>query len=174
MSTRTRRRLRVIAYRRLRTARRHFVTMVSACVLGSAGYLALTSGGFDSPGNAAGTIMQADTPSPAVQAVAAPPRASVVLSARPRRQAIVYVVTTESEGADVLASHNRLVWDSLPSDSPGNIPDIHFVVAGTSEEQSLAIQRLNGYIEASSLLRIDLQIIDLRAGRGVAANTGTP
>jgi hypothetical protein len=173
MSTQTRRRLRVITHRGLRLARRNFVTLVSACVLGVAAYLALTSGGFDSPRNA-GTTAQADSVASAVPAVATPTRASVALSARPRHLAIVYVVTTEEQGANVLATHNRLVWDTITGDEPPNLPDIHYVVAGTPEEQSLTIQQLNTYIEVANLQGFDLEVIDLRPGRGVAANTGSP
>jgi hypothetical protein len=134
----------------------------------------LTSGGFREPSDPNAETTLASAKPLAVQVVPTPSQATMRFTPRPRRQAIVYVVTTEAEGTEVLATHNRLIWDSVTGDSPTSSPDIHYVVAGTPEEQSEAIQTLNNYIELSTLLRIDLRIIDVRPGRGVAANVAAP
>jgi hypothetical protein len=79
-------------------------------------------------------------------------------------------------GADLLATHGALVRDSvfLEGGDPARFPEVHYLVAGTREEESLAIQRFNVYVELASQQRIDLQVIDLRPGRRPDANAASP
>ena len=174
MSLRLRRRLRILCGRGPRILRRHAVSVVSVCVLAGAAYVASTNGGFESPRGAVGESPQSNTAVSEAQAIVTPTSTSIRITPRPRSKAIVYVVSTQEEGLEVLATHNRLVWDTLAGDTPTHLPDIRILVAGTPEEQSQAIQTLNSYVEVGPLLRIDFQVIDLRPGREFAANTGTP
>jgi hypothetical protein len=150
------------------------VSLVSAVVLAVAGMVAVTHTGFQPSADPvrAGALAGASPLAVAQTTIRSNPPAS----RRPRRLAVVYFVLTEKQGADLLATHGALVRDSvfLEGGDPARFPEVHYLVAGTREEESLAIQRFNVYVELASQQRIDLQVIDLRPGRRPDANAASP
>jgi hypothetical protein len=170
MNVRHRRRIRFAILLSVRFSRLHWVTFVSAAVLGVTGALTLTNTGFEhlTPRSDV-AVLAASTPIPA--ATTAPPSPTPGFAPAFRRQAIVYVVQDQRQGEALVTTHGNLIWDTQQIDrgAQDRLPEVHYVVASTPELQSEAIQRLNYLIEAAAILQVDLRIVDIRPGHGVPA-----
>jgi hypothetical protein len=171
-----RRRLRLLVRRMLRVARRHYVSAISAAILAAVAGLALTSASFELADVAPETAADQDAGATALFLDQASPASSPTgaASAPPRRPlALVYLVMDEERGESVVQTHRSLVWDThLLEEYRPQI--VTYLVAGTPETESNAIRNLNYYIEESARRRFDLRIVDLRPGRGLAADAGEP
>ena len=173
MKLRHRRRLRALGLRALRLIRRHYVSMISAVVLSVAGGVALTSASFELPDTTpeagAGAAPAAILADAAVRASPAP----LVRPARQRRQAIIYLVMDETQGDHLVETHSNLIWDNHMTEDYQSLA-VDYLVANSPETESDAIRELNYYIEMAAMRHVDLRVIDLRPGRGLAANSGAP
>ena len=173
MKPRHRRRLRIAGLRAPRTVRRYYVSLVSASVLAFAGAVALTSASFELPDTVDGSLAEPAPASALVVSTAAVSRDTGGLVARPARQVIVYIVAERAQGDRLILTHNGLVWDNLIADEyQGTI--VRYLLADTPQNEANAIRELNYFIELAELHDDDLRIIDLRQGRGLAANAGLP
>jgi hypothetical protein len=169
-----RRRLRVLWLRALRVARRHYVSLLSATVLAGAAGVVLTSASFELAGSPANGAASA-----AVEAIPAPGNrtlsqaAAVPTPERTWRLAIVYLVEDEAHGQRIIETYSTLVWDNRRPDD-FRAPLIRYLVAGTPEAELDAIRNLNYFLEVATVHQFDLQVVDLRPGRGVAADRSEP
>jgi hypothetical protein len=153
--------------------RRHYVSFVSAAVLGVAAGFALTSASFELPASKGDPVPVVVGQAAGFPTAVATPAPAAALVVRPPRQVIVYLVSERAEGDRLVLTHNRLVWDNVIVE-PYQDVIVRYLIAGTPESEAQAIGSLNYFIEIASLHRDDLRIIDLRPGRSAAAIGATP
>ena len=138
--------------------RKHGMTVVSAVLIAAISLLALRNDAFEVQ-----TGEEFEAPAVAARAPLPPAPSPTPTPRPPREQALVFLVVDDFHAWQIAGTFSTLVWDTPQSREPY----VHFLVAGTPETQSAAIQQLNGLIEAATLHQVDLRVVDLRPDRGV-------
>ena len=133
-------------------ASRHYLSIVSAGVLAVLAVLVLTSDSFESrdPGPGDGSTVQRNEAGPAVPA-----------QPRPRRPMVLFYVVNDTAQRDELAAALDADRFAYAGDTPP--PEyVFYLIAGTREEESAAIDRLNFEELLARQSNVDMRVIDLR------------
>jgi hypothetical protein len=131
--------------------RRHHLSLLSAVVLAVALVVAMTS---DSISHESGPTLEPATDRPPVATVAA--------STPPRRRAMLnlYLLQSEQQRQQVVSAING---DALARISGPNVTEyVLYLLAGTPEDESAAIDRINFEVEVAAEGGFDVRVIDLR------------
>jgi hypothetical protein len=135
--------------RGLRLLRQHYLTLVSASVLAALAVIVLTSDSFESrdAGSTPKTAAVDEAASPIV-----PP---------PHRPIVLFYVVNDAAQRDEIAAAVHADRDAFGAGGPP-IDTIVYLIAGTKQEESRTIERLNFEEIAAELSGVEMRVIDVR------------
>jgi len=150
---RLRRLVRRAGFAALRTLRQHYFTLISVAVLATLFALVMTSDSFVSRKDRA---LQARPP--------AAPADQVAVFKPPRRSVLFYVVEDQQQ-LDRLS--DAFAGDQAArADGPFAVDLVVFLLAGTQEQESAAIARLNFEALLIQGSNVDMKVVDVRGRFG--------
>jgi hypothetical protein len=146
-------RLRMLGRRVRRTLGRHYLTLASVAVIGGLFAMVMTSDSFVS------------LEEQKVASIAAPvDHAAAARTSPPRHTVLFFVVNDQKQLEEI--------WEAFVDDAPARaggplqVDQVHFLLAGTDEEESAAITRLNAEVMLVQGTTIDLKVVDVRGRFG--------